>query len=841
MPAVIRSLLIGLVLLAQPLGGASAQPAATPVPSAAAPAPAPAHAPTVTPAPVPASLAIPVAEIATRAAQVPNVIRALVAQIAPNAEIDTIRERLPELRQQMDLELMGAETILRSLPTLDMIQTQQQLWHQRELRANQWLALLTHRATLLQTTLTRLAELETTWGETRKAALAAKAPAPIMAQIDGVLEAVQAAEGPLTTQRTAVLDLQSLVAEQVARSENVQARFREAQQRAVGGILIRDAPPLWDAAGWGGARQAFSDRLTETIGGWGEIKSYLRDPSHGLPIHAGIFVVLLAVFWAARRSVRRQGDAGDHGPREVMAFDRPYAAALVVALLFASSPISVVPSALRSLFVVLALVPVLRLTRPAFDARLVPLVYTLAILFMLDTVRQTFGGVGKIEQAILAVEMLTGIAVLGYSLTRGELRQRAGEASETEQLRGFRAGAILVILVFTTALVAGAVGYMRLARLLGAGMLGSAALAVSLFAVVRVATALVAFLLRGWPFRLLRMVQHNRDFLERRVTRVLVWAAVLGWATRSLAYVGLLQPTITTGSALLSAQLGRGAITFSVGDVLEFVFTIWLAYVVSSFIRFVLQEEVYPRTGVTRGMSYALSSLLNYIILTLGLLLAIGAVGMDLTKMTVLAGAFGVGLGFGMQSIVNNFVSGLILLFERPIHVGDIIEVGDLTGEVSRIGIRASVVRTYLGAEIIVPNAQLTTERVINWTLSDRRRRIDLAVGVDYGSPPERVVEVLESVARNHPEILKDPVPQAVFTKFDNSSINFELRAWTSQFEGWPKVQTELAAGVYAALHAAGMSIAFPQREVRILHDGPATGPIIPAARAEATPRRTPS
>src|SRR4030095_7224071 len=139
MPAVIRSLLIGLVLVAQPLGGASAQPAAKPVAPAATGAPSPAHAPTATPAPVPASPAIPVAEIATRAAQVPNVIRTLVAQIAPSAEIATIRERLPELRQQMDLELMGAETILRSVPTLDMIQTQQQLWHQRELPAHPWL------------------------------------------------------------------------------------------------------------------------------------------------------------------------------------------------------------------------------------------------------------------------------------------------------------------------------------------------------------------------------------------------------------------------------------------------------------------------------------------------------------------------------------------------------------------------------------------------------------------------------------------------------------------------------------------------------------------------------
>jgi small-conductance mechanosensitive channel len=254
--------------------------------------------------------------------------------------------------------------------------------------------------------------------------------------------------------------------------------------------------------------------------------------------------------------------------------------------------------------------------------------------------------------------------------------------------------------------------------------------------------------------------------------------------------------------------------------VIEFVLTIWLAYLVSAFIRFVLQEDVYPRTGVTRGLSYAVSSLLNYIILTLGFVLALGAVGFDLTKVTILAGAFGVGLGFGLQSIVNNFVSGLILLFERPIHVGDVVEVGDLLGEVSRIGIRASTVRTYQGADIIVPNAQLVTDRVTNWTLSDRRRRIDIPVGVDYGSPPAKVVEVLESVARAHPQILKDPPPQAVFMTFGDSSIDFELRAWTSLFERWPRIRTELAVAIYAALQASGMSVPFPQREIRVHHVG---------------------
>jgi small-conductance mechanosensitive channel len=149
--------------------------------------------------------------------------------------------------------------------------------------------------------------------------------------------------------------------------------------------------------------------------------------------------------------------------------------------------------------------------------------------------------------------------------------------------------------------------------------------------------------------------------------------------------------------------------------------------------------------------------------------------------------------------------------------VGDVIEIDDLLGEVTRIGIRASTVRTVRGAEMIVPNAQLVAERVTNWTLSDRRRRIEIAVSVAYASPPEKVVAVLQAVAQGHPHVLKDPAPQALFIAFGDSAIDFELRAWTSQFEGWATIRSELAIAVYAALQGAGMTIPFPQREVRLV------------------------
>jgi small-conductance mechanosensitive channel len=244
-----------------------------------------------------------------------------------------------------------------------------------------------------------------------------------------------------------------------------------------------------------------------------------------------------------------------------------------------------------------------------------------------------------------------------------------------------------------------------------------------------------------------------------------------------------------------------------------------LAYLLSRFLRFALEEDVYPRISLAPGLSYAASSLLNYIILALGFVAGLGVLGVDYNKVSILAGAFGVGIGFGLQSIVNNFVSGLILLFERPVHVGDTVEVGNLQGTVRRIGIRASVIHTGAGADIIVPNSQLVTDRVTNWTLSDRLRRVDLTVGVNYGAEPKKVIELLERVGRANPDVLPDPAPHALFMAYGDSSINFELRVWPRQFNQAGQVKSDLASAVYDAVSAAGMSFPFPQREVRILTD----------------------
>src|SRR5207249_386622 len=201
----------------------------------------------------------------------------------------------------------------------------------------------------------------------------------------------------------------------------------------------------------------------------------------------------------------------------------------------------------------------------------------------------------------------------------------------------------------------------------------------------------------------------------------------------------------------LISEFSVGSIQISPGELLAFAVTVWAAFLLSRFVRFLLDEDVYPRVHLQRGLAYAISNTLHYLILLVGFLLAAAALGLDMTRMTILAGAFSIGVGFGLQNIFNNFVSGLILLFERPVNVGDLVQIDDASGIVEHIGIRASVIRRNDGSEIIVPNGKLISEQLVNWTLSSRQRSIELPIAVAQDSDPSRVIRSLERTAAAHP------------------------------------------------------------------------------------------
>ncbi|HUS91600.1 MAG TPA: mechanosensitive ion channel domain-containing protein [Phycisphaerae bacterium] len=333
----------------------------------------------------------------------------------------------------------------------------------------------------------------------------------------------------------------------------------------------------------------------------------------------------------------------------------------------------------------------------------------------------------------------------------------------------------------------------------------------------------------------------------RRLLRyVVLIALVLGtwgiWAESlpALAGVGrarLWTHTVTTSREAAAAEAAGGEqqaveklVPITLADVLSAVLAVVLTVIAARNIPGLLEIIVLQRLDVDSGIRYATAAIVRYIIAVTGVIVAFQLIGVGWSSVQWLIAAMTVGLAFGLQEIFANFVSGLIILFERPIRIGDTVTIGDMAGTVTRIRIRATTITDWDRKELIVPNKEFVTGRLINWTLSDKVLRVVLRVGVAYGSDTELAEKLLHEKACEHPLVLKDPKPVVLFKEFGDNSLNFELRVYISGIEHYVKVWHALNMAIDKAFRKAGITIAFPQRDIHLDTLEPLEVRILPAA-----------
>jgi potassium-dependent mechanosensitive channel len=259
-----------------------------------------------------------------------------------------------------------------------------------------------------------------------------------------------------------------------------------------------------------------------------------------------------------------------------------------------------------------------------------------------------------------------------------------------------------------------------------------------------------------------------------------------------------------------------GELTLSVGRILVAALFIYLVVSGSWFVRAFLDGEVFPRQQLDRGARDAIKKLIHYSFLFFGMMIAIGLIGLNLTSLAFLTGALGIGVGFGLQNIVNNFVSGLMLLFERPFKVGDMVVVDNQTGTVRKIGLRSTVIETFDRSELIVPNSQFISGTVTNWTRSSHIARIRIAVGVAYGSDVDLVLKLLKEAGEADPRVLSNPEPNPLFLRFGESALEFELHSWIADVKDLLAVRSHLCQEIALRFREAGIEIPFPQRDLHL-------------------------
>ena len=260
-----------------------------------------------------------------------------------------------------------------------------------------------------------------------------------------------------------------------------------------------------------------------------------------------------------------------------------------------------------------------------------------------------------------------------------------------------------------------------------------------------------------------------------------------------------------------------GSSPFTTKTFLLLLLSLVLLFYLSSKIRKVLANKIFPRYNLDIGVSQSIATIIRYILIITGLIIIFQTTGIDLSAIGLLVGALGVGIGFGLQSITNNFISGVIILFERPIKVGDRVELDNLTGNITEISARATTVVTNDNISVIVPNSDFINKRVINWSHNNNLVRLNFPVGVSYKEDPQKIRRLLTEVVKDNPGVLSSPEPYILFEAFGDSSLNFTMLLWTSEFTYRPNIlKSELYYAIFAKFKEHNVEIPFPQRDIHL-------------------------
>ena len=727
----------------------------------------------------------------------------------------TALDRLAELTESSDLSQLSVQR-LESL---------ERHWQLKERGLTQTRADLARATNVASEDAAELAERRAAW----QATVAQPYLSPALLQrSDEMVAQIDRAQAQLADPLAKLLDLGR-------RSNALSAQVQKGVAEVVGQVaeqdrrlVTMDSPPLWQALRESDAQEPVALGLRRSL----EIETAFArdyDSAHArlLPALGGFALGLLPlIFWIKRRA-RALVAAGQLGEHVAQALARPWAAWLLLVAAGAVVYGLQGPNLRQQAVMLLAWVPVLGLLQRRLLHVVGPWAYLSAIFYFLNVVISLLVGNPLLHRLLLLGLTLLMLLTLGWHLLRA--RRGGADGDNQFQASSWHVVALLACAVLVVAAASNVLGNISLSAMLVSATLDSSYVALAMYAGSKVVVALFQVLLAGPTVA--KLVQRYSASLVPALVNVGRTVLVVGWLLFTLQSFRIYRPVSSFAIMVLTHEFRIGELALSLGSLVAFALATWAAFWVAKTIRQVLAEDILPSLSLPRGVGNSVSSLSYYVILFLGLLAALAAAGFQVGQLTLVFGALGVGIGFGLQDVVRNFVAGLILMFERPLQRGDTVEVAGMLGQVRDIGLRATTVTTFEGADVVVPNGMLLADKMVNWTLNGTRRRFDLNISTHYSEDPQRTMDLLVEIARSCSGVAATPAPACIMTGLGPGELQFNIRAWTKDFGDWVQVRTELAMKIRNGLAEAGIEVPRPQREV-VLRTLPAEQPGTTAGEA---------
>lgn len=660
----------------------------------------------------------------------------------------------------------------------------------------------------------QLAQRRAVWSSTQAAGLLNELPSVLSTRITGMLAQIDATESALGVELSRQFALMQQASELKATIEAGSNEVAVALDDLDRRLLRLDVAPLWQGIGLSMDQASTWDAMWRGLEIEGQFARDYRAAGTRNQLALTVVQILLLplILWLVIRS-RRTRRLQEAPAKLTRALRRPFSTWLLLCMLAVLVLEPNAPLLAQEVALLVALIPVLRLLPSGALRALGVWPYIAIAMYGLDRLGILAADNGGIYRIYLLTLNSLALVLTLWLLCRAIPAIQTPDSRLQNVMRpiGWVAAALL-----TVALGANIVGNTSLAETLTSGVIDSGYMALLLYAGIAACVGLFQALLGQPELANRHYVRHQEIALQSGFTRLLMVGAAIGWLVYSMDRFRVLRPLYSVGSTIMEFGIDVGEVSLNIGHLLIFLVSAWLAFWAARVVRRLLRAELPNHAGLPRGVGNSIASLSYYGVLLLGLLVALSAAGFKVSQLTLIFGALGVGIGFGLQNVVNNFVSGLVLMFERPIQPGDLVDAAGTSGTVREIGLRATTIRTSDGADVVVPNGLLLNGNLTNWTMFDKSRRIEIPIGVAYGSDPSTVISVLSAVLSETPELAERPAPAVILTGYDDGALNFTISAWTHDISSWVRLRGEILARVLAALQQAGVSVPSKQLDVNL-------------------------
>ncbi|WKK65860.1 mechanosensitive ion channel family protein [Lutimonas zeaxanthinifaciens] len=614
-----------------------------------------------------------------------------------------------------------------------------------------------------------------------------------------------------------ITELVLIVDEEIANIE-----YAENQRRK--DYFVFDSPPIWQKI----EPVMVSDSVSaESLSSYGLIKKGISQNKKQfldffnlntkIVVLQIVFLILLLAFLILANAKWKKNILTLRNPIEIQAkiiLKNPLLTVLSVGVLVSAFFYDSMVPAYAEFHVMIVLLATVILLPKVTHKKFSIFLLLLFVVYLINTFEAFIGVKVNLIRWILIVDTI----LLFVSLFVGRKIVKSYPEKFTQIFRSFRIISALYMFLLIVALVANIIGMVALANYITKAVIVSLTFGVILYLAVKVFTSIFILIFKFRKSTNIQTITSMVNATHQRIRPLFNFIGFLAWMFFTLSSFEVYDFIVDWYGEVMATEWMVGEMTISLGGILAFVGIFIITLIIAKIAATLFQDE-WMVNVLPRGVAPAISLVLRIVVIGLGLYAGLSAAGVDLSKLGFILGALGVGIGFGLQNVVLNFVSGLILAFERPINLGDTIEVDMEMGVVTNIGVRSSNIRAYSGAEVIIPNGDLISKKVVNWTLSNRNRRSKVPMKTSPDADPEKVIELFNKIAVDHPHTSKDPAPKTYFYGYGpDGNLNFALLYWTT-FSDTLKTDSEIALTIFKTLKEEGIQAPAPVR--RIISESP--------------------